>query len=116
MSQFEFSRRQTLAALAASAAMPLLRPAEAFAATPDEAAALALLDSIADNLLILYPEGATGLGIDTGARAGLRSQLEDRSAAGQRHIAEVIASTKPASVFGAKYTAIVAPGATPPAT
>ena len=92
MSQFELSRRQTLAALAASAAMPLLQSTKAIAASPDEAAALALLNSIADNLLILYPEGATGLGIDTGARAALRSELEDRSAAGQRHIAQVIAS------------------------
>ncbi|HKH74702.1 MAG TPA: DUF885 domain-containing protein [Vicinamibacterales bacterium] len=59
------------------------------AATPatTEADALALLDQIADNLLRLGPEGATSLGIDTGARAVLRSQLTDRSAQGQRQIA-----------------------------
>ena len=52
-----------------------------------EADALALLDQIADNLLRFGPEGATSLGIDTGARAALRSQLTDRSAQGQQQIA-----------------------------
>ena len=52
-----------------------------------EADALALLDQIADNLLRLGPEGATSLGIDTGARAVLRSQLTDRLAQGQQQIA-----------------------------
>jgi uncharacterized protein (DUF885 family) len=52
-----------------------------------EADALALLDQVADNLLRLTPEGATSLGIDTGARAALRSQLTDRSALGQQQIA-----------------------------
>jgi uncharacterized protein (DUF885 family) len=52
-----------------------------------EADALALLDQIADNLLRFGPEGATSLGIDTGARAALRSQLTDRSTQGQQQIA-----------------------------
>ena len=52
-----------------------------------EADALALLDQVADNLLRLAPESATSLGIDIGARAALRSQLSDRSAQGQQHIA-----------------------------
>jgi uncharacterized protein (DUF885 family) len=55
-----------------------------------EADALAMLDQIADNLLRLGPEGATSLGIDTGARAALRSQLTDRSAQGQQQIASQI--------------------------
>jgi uncharacterized protein (DUF885 family) len=55
--------------------------------TTTEADALALLEQIADNLLRLGPEGATSLGIDTGARAVLRSQLTDRSAQGQQQIA-----------------------------
>ena len=42
---------------------------------------------MADNLLRLLPESATSLGIDTGARAALRSQLADRSAEGQQRIA-----------------------------
>ena len=92
VNRFELSRRQTLAAIAASAAMPMLSPADALEAGADEAAALALLNSFAGHLLALYPEGATTLGVDTGARATLRSRLEDRSAAGQHHIASVIAT------------------------
>src|SRR3954469_16967865 len=52
--------------------------------------ALALLDEIADSLLRLSPETATSLGIDTGARAALRSQLSDRSAGGQQRVARQI--------------------------
>ncbi|MEO6580819.1 MAG: DUF885 domain-containing protein [Sphingomicrobium sp.] len=55
-----------------------------------EAEASALLDSIADNLLALSPESATSLGIDKGARAALRSQLSDRSAAGQARLAATL--------------------------
>ncbi len=50
--------------------------------------ARALLDDVGNNLLDLFPELATSLGLDTGARAGLRSRLADRSAAGQQRIAE----------------------------
>jgi uncharacterized protein (DUF885 family) len=50
--------------------------------------AVALLDDVANNLLALFPESATSLGIDTGARAALRSQLTDRSEAGKQRIAE----------------------------
>ena len=53
----------------------------------NEDGALALLDSVADNLLRLLPESASSLGIDTGTRAALRSQLADRSAEGQRRVA-----------------------------
>ena len=85
------SRREAIAALASTAALPLVsacasdRPPAAPA--PDETGALTLLDSCADNLLRLAPESATSLGIDTGARAGLRSQLADRSAEGPRRVA-----------------------------
>ncbi|HEY3883978.1 MAG TPA: DUF885 domain-containing protein, partial [Vicinamibacterales bacterium] len=50
--------------------------------------ALKLLNGIADNLLKLQPEAATSLGLDTGPRAALRSQLADRSAEGERQIAQ----------------------------
>jgi len=87
-----FTRRQVLAALASTAALPLMSSfggARASAATNStDADALALLEDIANNLLALFPETATSLGIDTGARAALRSQLADRSAAGQRRIAD----------------------------
>lgn len=49
---------------------------------------MTLLDELAENLLRLVPESATSLGIDTGARAPLRSQLTDRSTAGQQRIAQ----------------------------
>ena len=85
------SRRTVLAALASTATLPLVSACmpERTAAPPGttEADALALLDQVADNLLRLAPEGATSLGIDTGARAALRSQLTDRSAQGQQQIA-----------------------------
>ena len=86
------TRREVLAALASTAALPLLSAlgsARALAAANStDADALALLDDLANNLLVLFPEAATSLGIDTGARAALRSQLGDRSAAGQRRVAD----------------------------
>jgi uncharacterized protein (DUF885 family) len=56
----------------------------------DEADARALLDAVADNLLALFPESATSLGVDTGNRAALRSRLTDRSEAGKQRIAEQV--------------------------
>jgi uncharacterized protein (DUF885 family) len=50
--------------------------------------ASALLEAITDDLLRLFPERASDLGIDTGARAALRGSLVDRSTAGQRAIAD----------------------------
>jgi uncharacterized protein (DUF885 family) len=47
-----------------------------------------LLDDIGNNLLRMMPETATSLGIDTGTRAELRSQLMDRSVEGQQRIAD----------------------------
>jgi uncharacterized protein (DUF885 family) len=44
------------------------------------------LPGIGDELLADYPENATGLGIDTGDRAGLKAKLTDRSVAGQEAI------------------------------
>ena len=58
-----------------------------------ESQATALLDTIANNLLALSPESATSLGIDKGANAALRSQLSDRTPAGQARIAAVISSS-----------------------
>ncbi|HEY6662642.1 MAG TPA: DUF885 family protein, partial [Sphingomicrobium sp.] len=85
---FPLSRRETLAGLAATTAWPLLST-PAFAASTD-AQASALLDSVANNLLRLYPTQATSLGVDTGALAGLRSKLPDRSIAGQRRVADTV--------------------------
>src|SRR5688500_10991766 len=91
---FLLSRREALAALASAAGLPL---ASACAPNPDpmppparDAGARTVLDSIAENLLRLQPESATSLGIDTGARAALRSRLADRSADGQQRLAAQI--------------------------
>ena len=51
-----------------------------------------MLDDIGNSLLRLLPETATSLGLDTGARAELRSQLMDRSAEGQQRIASQLRS------------------------
>jgi uncharacterized protein (DUF885 family) len=86
------NRREVLAALASAAALPLV-----IGCARDEAPgpandvdALKLLDSVADNLLRLQPESATSLGIDTGARAALRSQLADRSEGGKQRLAQQV--------------------------
>jgi uncharacterized protein (DUF885 family) len=88
------SRRQTIATLGAGVAgLALAAPARALgpATSGDGAAgADALLTSIADDLLAHSPEGATSLGIDTGARAAMRAQLSDRSAAGQQALAATL--------------------------
>ena len=84
------TRREALAALASAAALPLVSGFSGARDMFDDSAALALLDSVADNLLRLQPEAATSLGIDTGARAALRSQLADRSADGVQRLAEQV--------------------------
>ena len=86
----QLSRRETVAALAASAALPLVSvsaPALAAGRRVTDAQAGALLDSIAENLLRLSPQDATTLGIDKGPRAAMRHQLRDRSALGQKRLA-----------------------------
>jgi uncharacterized protein (DUF885 family) len=85
------TRREALAALACAGALPLVsgwtRDNAPISAMSNDADALALLDSVADNLLRLQPEAATSLGVDVGARAALRSQLTDRSAQGVQRLA-----------------------------
>jgi len=92
------NRREALAALASTAALPLLsgcadQPSPASTPAPAanlEADANALLGQIGENYLRFAPESATSLGVDTGARAALRSQLADRSAEGQQKIASQV--------------------------
>ncbi len=95
MSKLTVSRRQALAALAASAAVPFLpgcsREAGAGAdAAEKEVLVTQMLDEIAEHLLQLSPESATSLGIDKDERRALRSRLSDRSAAGQERIAATL--------------------------
>jgi uncharacterized protein (DUF885 family) len=85
------SRRDVLAVLASTAALPMTAcgggETSRAPAAGGEAEAGALLDDLGETLLRLSPESATSLGIDTGARASLRAQLSDRSASGQQQIA-----------------------------
>jgi uncharacterized protein (DUF885 family) len=92
------TRREALVALASAAALPLVShcardggpPAPAGSAASSDPDAVKLLDDIAEGLLRLQPEGATSLGIDTGARAALRSQLADRSEDGKQRLARQV--------------------------
>ena len=89
-----FSRREALGSIGAAGAFSLLGGCATIppmvARPASEADAVALLDSIAANLLNLSPESATSLGIDKGARAALRSQLADRSVVGQARLAATL--------------------------
>ncbi len=88
------NRRQTLAGLGAGAAGLALPFGPAAAETvmtgKRPAPGETLLSSVADNLLAHSPEGATSLGIDTGQRAAMRGRLGDRSAAGQKALADTL--------------------------
>jgi uncharacterized protein (DUF885 family) len=92
------TRREAIAALACSTTVPMLtacnrEPTSSNPAAPaNRDAAGTLLDEIGEGLLRLAPETATSLGIDTGARQGLRSQLADRSTEGQQRIASLLKS------------------------
>ena len=97
VSDASLNRRQLLAALASAAVLPLLpgcaagrrvtSPSRSPSPSPADEAALAVLDNIGEAFLRLFPESATSLGIDIGARAGLRARLGDRSAAGTQRVA-----------------------------
>ncbi|HEY5809279.1 MAG TPA: DUF885 family protein [Povalibacter sp.] len=79
------SRRDFIVGTGAAIAAANL-PADA-ADTAGDAPVEKLLADFAEELLAEYPETATGLGIDNGARAALKSKLSDRSVAGQESIA-----------------------------
>lgn len=75
------------ALLAAGASAVTLGALPARAATGADAAAQALLADMAEAMLADAPETASGLGIDTGARAALKSRLGNKTPAGQAQIA-----------------------------
>ncbi|MGB3795058.1 MAG: DUF885 domain-containing protein [Alteraurantiacibacter sp.] len=77
------SRRSFIGALGASTALTVLPGCATMAAPSGQAAAEALLDDIAWNMLRHEPTRATGLGVDTGVHAALRSQLGNASPEGQ---------------------------------
>jgi uncharacterized protein (DUF885 family) len=81
------SRRDFLVAGSSALALSAL-PARTLAqATTADARAEALLAGMAEAMLADAPETASGLGLDTGARAPLKARLGDKSPAGQARIA-----------------------------
>ncbi|MEO7248130.1 MAG: DUF885 family protein, partial [Novosphingobium sp.] len=92
MTSNSLTRRNTLTGLTASAAA-LALPQQAWAAAPSpQERASSVLDQIAWSLLEDAPERATGLGLDTGKHAALRSRLDGRSPADQNHTASRLRS------------------------
>lgn len=78
------NRRDFIVGTGAAMAATQLRAADN--ALSDDVWVQKLLARHAEELLAAYPENATALGIDHGARAILKSRLTDRSAAGQEAI------------------------------
>jgi len=78
------TRREFVLASGAALAAARLHGAPA----ENDAASERLLGGFTEEMLVEYPESATSLGIDSGERAALKSKLSDRSAAGQKSIAE----------------------------
>ncbi len=89
----EITRRQALAGLGAGVSLFALGGCERVlsqSASAQSGEGAALLEDVAWNLLRHEPERATSLGVDTGAHAALRMQLEDQSPAGQKAYAETL--------------------------
>ena len=82
------SRRDFIVGTGAAIALTNL---PAHAASDADGAAEKLLAEIAEEMLVDYPETASGLGIDKDKRVALKSKLSDRSAAGQKAIAQRVA-------------------------
>ena len=78
----DFARRDLLAVTALTAL-----PTRLLAAEGADAQASRVLDAITEQMLRDFPETATGLGIDKGARAALKSRLTDNSALGKQRVA-----------------------------
>jgi uncharacterized protein (DUF885 family) len=76
----QLSRRQFLASTAAVAALPLTaQAAPAFSA---------LMSDMAETILRQYPETASSVGVDTGARLGLKAKLAPRTLAHRAEVAD----------------------------
>ena len=90
------SRRAFVAGLAATTAS-FAAPTVSFAAAKRHTAIApinALLATFADELLVMSPETATGLGLDSGKHAGLRAMLDDAGLAGRDKAAAQFASMR----------------------
>lgn len=107
----DLDRRDFLSGAGALLALPVVAGCAATGAAPDSggadkgAALERTLSGVAEDLLAEYPENATALGLDKGARSALKSTLTDRSLLGRgRHAAltsarlERIRATVPAGL------------------
>ncbi|HYE27893.1 MAG TPA: DUF885 family protein [Allosphingosinicella sp.] len=81
-----WTRRHFLGTAGAVAALPLL-PGCAARRAAESGLGEPLLARAAEAILVEYPENATTLGLDKGARAGLKSRLTDRSLHGRARLA-----------------------------
>lgn len=88
MTEVRISRRALLAGAAALSVARRRGACAALAQAPAPRTPDGLLQRVSASLLTAYPESATLLGLDTGAYAGLRARLTDRSIAGEARIAE----------------------------
>ena len=84
------SRREFIAG--SGAVIAALASLRARASEGADSPAEKLLAEIAEEILADYPENATSLGIDNGARAALKARLSDRSANAQLAIAHRVAA------------------------
>ncbi|WP_165357563.1 DUF885 family protein [Sphingosinicella sp. CPCC 101087] len=80
---FTLDRRRFLLTSAAATGAFVLQGCAGLAPRSDTAAARSLYDSIFEGMLRASPEMASGLGLDTGERAFLKSRLSDASPAGK---------------------------------
>jgi len=89
-------RRRLLAAAAGAIAFPsLARAATPAAANTTAARARALYDEIFEAILRVSPTTASGLGFDTGARAALKSRLDDRSPGARMNVFQPLIDARP---------------------
>jgi uncharacterized protein (DUF885 family) len=87
------NRREAIVALASTAILPWLSACGGQnSVSAEDTFALGMLDNMANDLLDLFPESATSLGLDTGERSGLRFMLTDRSESGRQRIAQRLRS------------------------
>lgn len=89
-------RRRFVAGSGAALALSALPGvASAQASASETAKARALYDRLFEAMLRSSPETATSLGLDTGARDGLRARLSDNSAANRFGLSQTFAAARP---------------------
>ena len=91
----QYSRRDVLImalSVAGAGTVPGLARAQPITLTSGDVRLAALLSDFANEILVLSPAQATTLGVDTGTRVALKSQLADASPVGEAHWAAQVKS------------------------